>query len=64
MRLTEWNFVLKEHNDSWRKDRRIFHAGAHLGMAPKYEPVQLRCAREFLKLLNKDSSDLDKAVRR
>lgn len=64
MLLPEWNFSIQEYGDSWRKGRRIFHSGAHQGIVPKYESLQMRSSRKFLKTLNEDSSDLHEAVRK
>jgi len=58
-----WNFALQTYGEPWRTRRRMFHSGMQLSIVPKYEGLQLRQARVFLKQLAADSDDLATIVR-
>ena len=51
------------YGSTWRKYRRMFHSQMHSNAVPKYQSVQLRQARIFLKNLLADSSDVSASVR-
>ena len=62
--LSSWNFSAQEYGDQWRRGRRLFHSGVHIGVAPKYQRLQIRSARAFLKQLREKSDDLHASVRK
>lgn len=63
MGLAEWNISVQTYGDPWRSRRRIFHSELHVTAVPKYQGVQFRQARLFLKQLAADTSDLSASVR-
>jgi hypothetical protein len=52
-----WGWVLgfDRYGGSWRLQRRLLHEHAHIGAVPKYQGIQLRSTRKFLKSLMKDN---------
>lgn len=64
MGFAEWDFVLHPYGEKWRHDRRLFHSVTHMNVAPKYEKLQTRCARAFLKQLHTNSNDLRDSIRK
>jgi hypothetical protein len=43
----DWNIGFIRYGERWRLARKMLHAHAHSGVAPKYHPVQLESARGF-----------------
>lgn len=64
MGVSSWSFSAQEYGDQWRRGRRLFHSGVHIGVVPKYQRLQIRSARAFLKQLRENSDDLHASVRR
>ena len=63
MGLEDWNFAIMTYGDTWRKTRRIFHSQMHSNAAPRFQSVQKRQARAFLKQLLEDPTELAVSVR-
>lgn len=59
-----WNFSAQEYGDKWRQNRRLFHSGVHQGVVSKYQSVQIRNVRAFLKRLQESSDDFFPLVRK
>jgi hypothetical protein len=43
----DWTMAFIRYGERWRLARKMLHAHAHSGVAPRYHPVQLESAREF-----------------
>jgi len=59
-----WNFSSQEYGDKWRHNRRLFHSGVNQGVVSKYESVQIRNVRLFLKRLQDNPDDFYPSVRK
>jgi hypothetical protein len=58
-----WNLAFVAYGDVWRRNRRLMHEQSHIGVAPKYQGIQLRSARKFLGILLGEVEDISGAVR-
>jgi hypothetical protein len=58
----DWIIATHPYGDRWRHGRKLLHAHAHAGAALKYEAIQLRSARRFVRdlLASEVSSPTDK----
>lgn len=63
MGVEEWNFGFLPYGETWRKTRRVFHSQMHTNAAPKFQTVQKRQARAFLKQLLENQTELAVSVR-
>jgi hypothetical protein len=59
-----WSWLLgfRRYGGSWRLQRRLLHEHTHSGVVPKYQGIQLRSSRKFLKSLLKEN-DIASLVR-
>lgn len=63
MGLNDWDFAVRPYGELWRKERRMFHSQLHSNAAPKFQGVQTRQARLFLKQLVDQPNELAVNVR-
>lgn len=63
MKMDEWNIAVQPAGDAWRQGRKLLQATLTPREILKYQPVQLRNARAFLKTLRQDYNDLHSSVR-
>ncbi|KAI8996327.1 cytochrome P450 [Trametes punicea] len=54
-----WNLAFKRYGDDWRRVRRLFWHHFQPNVVQQYQAVQQRDARELLRLLLEDQTDLD-----
>jgi hypothetical protein len=58
-----WSLAFRAYGDVWRRNRRLMYEQTHIGVAPKYQGIQLRSARKFLGTLLGEAEDISSAVR-
>lgn len=63
MGLEDWNLAFMSYGETWRKTRRLFHSQMHTNASPKFQSIQTRQARAFLKHLLEDPTELAISVR-
>jgi hypothetical protein len=45
----KWLMLVLPYGDHWRRNRKLLHTQVHAGVAPQYEVIQLRGARQLVR---------------